>query len=774
MNISPNNPKSTPSYASRTAEACKAALFFILVLGVFFYPAVLQNKLIYSGDLTGSDLLELNIPRRVLTSNAVRDGEIPLWEPKLGCGLPLLAEGQSAPFYPTTIPLYLTFSITRASNLNILSTLLIALLGSYALIRAYKIHSLPAVLGAVSFGLGGIFIFRLKHLNLIQVIAWLPWSLFALRCWWLTGRRGYLPLFILSGVMQILAGHPHACYICWLTCYIYGLVLYWEQPRQPNTGRTWYHLLGIMLISSAAAILLCSIQLLPTWELTKISTRSAAVSWDELRVYPLKIKHFLTLIYPFYFGSPADGSFNRDINNEGLFWDNAVYFGVIPFLTAATAVLWPVPKRKLYPVLGLTLLFAWSALGPSGGIYWLFWKLCPLFNLFRFPSRLLIPAVCFAGIAAAWGCQCLYDCLCRRGGRRTASAVCVILIALTLAELFNANRLYQCYLPSSWENAPAPLALLGSRERVFAPTYIFTWDKILGHRGWYRNEDRVCHNINTMAPDLAAIWGVDCPSDRIVFDGGNELWHYFDVQAWQFSNIGSSFETNNGELQSFDIFPGLIPWLRLQSISHVVSFVPLRNPGTNPGIAGAVVFRDPQHPELPPLYIYALRSPQPKARLISPELTEELPEYAKFIRDNYPSYQAGSLYEPSEGGCSPIGTAAIQHEGHNSLTISTECSRDSFLIVSNTYHPNWRISIDDSPPVPVTRVNYAFQGAPVPAGRHQITLRFTSPAFDLGWKISAAVLLFLLAACGRIIFKPGAAAVPQTDASERSKSDLSR
>ncbi|MDO5295659.1 MAG: YfhO family protein [bacterium] len=743
-NNSQNNIIPAVPISSWFSEAWKASLFFAVTLALFFYPAVLQNRLIYSGDLTGSDLLELNIPRRILAAEAVRDGELPLWEPKLGNGLPLLAEGQAALFYPTTVPLCLAFSHTQASNLNILLTLLTALLGSYALHRAYGLRTVPALLGSLAFGLGGIFIFRLKHLNMIQVMAWLPWSFLALRAYWLTSRHRYLILLILSWALQLLAGHPHVCYICWLASFLYGAALCWEQPRQPHTRYTWYHFLGIMAASITAVVLLCSVQLLPTWELTKIASRSGTVSWSDLRVFPFKFAHFLRLLDPFCFGSPAAGDFNRNVNSEGLFWENAPYLGIIPLLFALAAGPLAKAKRTVCPVVVLAIFFAWSALGPSGGLYWFSWKFLPFFNLFRFPSRMLIPASCCAGILAAWGCQYLDNYLRSRYSQRTASITGIILITLTLADLFNTNRLYQSYLPSAWEQPPAALSLLRHKQRLYAPTYILTWEQIIEHRGWYRNEERICYALNTLAPDLAAIWGVHCPSDRIIFDGGNELWHYYDTQSWQFSNICSSFANKDGAIVSFDIFPGLMPYLRLQSISHVLSFIPLRHPRHIPGIGGAIIYTDKEHPELPPLYIYALRDPLPRVRLVAPDLTAELPEFARFIRDNYPSYREGSLYEPSIGNNPSIGSANILHEGHNYLTIATECGRDSFLIVSNTYHPNWSASIDDAPAVPITRVNYAFQGTPIPAGKHLITLRFHSPAFEMGWKISAATLAVLL------------------------------
>ncbi len=749
-----NNPSAAETNCSHWySEACIITILFTIVLSIFFYPAVWQNKLIYSGDLTGSDLLELNIPRRALAAAAVRDGEIPLWEPKLGSGICLLAEGQSAPFYPTTLPLYLTLTLTQATNISILSTLLFAMLGSYALSRSYSINPIAACFGALAFGLGGIFIFRLKHLNMIQAIAWLPWSLFALRTYWLTERRKFLIVLGASWILQILAGHPHACYICWLTSYIYALGLYWEQRRQPHSRRTWYHLLGVMLAVSSISVLLCSVQLLPTWELTKYSTRSGSISWDNLHLFPFKFKHLTTLINPFYFGSPATGSYFRDIGREGIFWENTPYFGILPLILSLAAVLRSDSKRKIYPLAVLTLFFLWSALGPSWGVYCFFWKLCPFFNLFRFPARMLIPAICFAAILAAWGLHHLCGYLHAKYNKRTAVFIGLLFLFLTAADLFRINRLYQSFLPADWQEPPAALRMLSDKMRIYAPTYIYTWELVNQRRGWLNNEDKICFSLNSFAPDLAAVWGIDCPSDRIVFDGGNELWHYFDGQAWQLSNINSSIQPEaNGEA-SFDIYPGLVPWLRLQSISHIVSFLPIRQAGANPAVAKIVIYKDPQDSSLPPLYIYALRDPLPKTRLIDPHLTLELPEFAQFIRDNYPTYQAGSLYEPNIGSNPSIGTADILHEGHNYLTISTECSRDSFLIVSNTYHPNWRISIDDSPPVPVTRVNYAFQGAPIPAGRHRVTLRFASPAFDLGWKISAATLLALLALWGWSSFR---------------------
>jgi len=76
-------------------------LFFIALL--FFLPYLSSNKIPYEGDLTGSDLTELNLPYRFLAKEALRQGHVPLWTNAFADGFPLLAEGQAGVFYPLNI-----------------------------------------------------------------------------------------------------------------------------------------------------------------------------------------------------------------------------------------------------------------------------------------------------------------------------------------------------------------------------------------------------------------------------------------------------------------------------------------------------------------------------------------------------------------------------------------------------------------------------------------------------------------------------------------------
>ncbi|MCA9791403.1 MAG: hypothetical protein KC910_06395, partial [Candidatus Eremiobacteraeota bacterium] len=200
-------------------EFALANLAALALVSFFFFPAFL-GKIVYSGDLTGSDLFDLNLPRRVLVADAYRHGHLPHWTPLLGNGFPLLAEGQSGPFYPVNL-VYLLFSPGPATNLAIMATVWLALVGTYLLARRHGLEPQAAGLAAIAFGLGPTFLIRLKHLNMIEVAAWLPISLWCIESWLEDRRPRWLLAIAAVWAMQLLAGHPHMTCICLLTCLLY-------------------------------------------------------------------------------------------------------------------------------------------------------------------------------------------------------------------------------------------------------------------------------------------------------------------------------------------------------------------------------------------------------------------------------------------------------------------------------------------------------------------------------------------------------------------------
>ncbi|MDO5296800.1 MAG: hypothetical protein Q4F00_09230 [bacterium] len=413
-------------YSHSRRELLWAAPAGLLLLILVFGPYLFTNSLIYSGDFGSSYLLELNIPRRVLAAQALRSGELPLWEPKLSNGLPLLAEGQAAVFNPFSVSAYLLLPPTLATNICTIITLFIAWIGMYGLIRTFGLHPLAAFMGAVAYSLGGVFLFHLHHLNLSHSIAYLPLLLALLRGYAhsLRYKRSAKPWLIGLGavlVLQILTGHPHMTYLSWMAAAIFVISSLWGENRcafeanldseasdPPEQRRNSLQIIvtacGQLLAVGIVSLLLCSVQLLPTFELSQLSSRSQPYTWEALKDSPFTLKDLRYLVQPYCFGNPAEGTYQRTNLNQGVFWENNAYIGFIP-LALALLTLIDCRQRHISWLWSLAIFFLGAAFGPQGYIYWIFWKLCPGFNLFRCPSRFLFVFSLILTLLSAFGCQ---------------------------------------------------------------------------------------------------------------------------------------------------------------------------------------------------------------------------------------------------------------------------------------------------------------------------------------------------------------------------------
>ncbi len=723
-------------------EALLVSCLFLIVLAVFFAPALFQDKLIYSGDFGSSDLLELNAPRRILAVQALRQGEIPLWEPRLSNGLPLLAEGQAGIFYPLSLPFYALFAPTLATNLTILGALFIAMLGSYWLARRYELQPLPSLLAALAYGLGGILIFRLRHVNMVQVIAWLPFNLAMLRAYWQTAKLRFLIGQILVMTCQILIGHPHLTYICWLTTYLYAILLCFEPgTSNPGTARlSWWKLMLHLVLGTILALILCAVQLLPTMELTSLTSRSQPYSWADLKDYPFQPNDLKRMLYPYSDGNPALGTYVRASEKEGVFWETTAYIGVLPLALALLSL--PLIRRQIHVSMlwGLSCFFLIVSFGPQGYLYWLFWKLCPGYNLFRCPSRFLVPFCAFLAILAAIGCQRLYDMLARRQ-RKTAQIAVLAILIITLADLFHVSSQYHALVPSSWSEKPGSIAMLGANPgRVYTPTYCLSWQDLIGKEGWRNVTPRIAGHRALLNPDLAAIWDVQQHSDSNVLDGGLAIAPYRHLQMFQIQTLLSTLDENF----SIELSPLVLEGLRHQGVTHLLTYLPPRGAKRNPMISEVKIYQDPAG-NAPPLYICAIKDVLPKARLVA-HMSQTPPPYMQAMLKMF-SISGTTLCEPDLPQ-EYVGSVEIVKETNNTLTLDCQSDCEAALVIANTYHPGWRARIDDTPEIPVLKVNHAYQGIPLPAGHHRVTLRFHSPAFTLGWRVSLGTLLFALIGLG--------------------------
>jgi len=75
--------------------------------------------------------------------------------------------------------------------------------------------------------------------------------------------------------------------------------------------------------------------------------------------------------------------------------------------------------------------------------------------------------------------------------------------------------------------------------------------------------------------------------------------------------------------------------------------------------------------------------------------------------------------------------------------LTAEVSQRGWLVISQTWHEGWRADMDGTP-VPIIQANGAHSAIAVPAGRHEITLRYHTPRFAVGATVSAIAWLAAL------------------------------
>ena len=210
-------------------------LAFTILAGLtvlFFWKIALTNQV-----LAGLDVFAYFYPYRDFASEAVRAGRLPLWNPYLFMGAPLLANSQAAVLYPLHWPLA-WLSTPKQVAWSIALHVWLAGGGTYLFVRlALRFRRLSAFLGAAIFALGGFLGAQVEHLNQLNASAWLPWVLICLEGAFAQGRRRWLAILGGGAIvgLALLAGHTQAAYIVLFGAGFYVLVRGWWDP----SGSKW-------------------------------------------------------------------------------------------------------------------------------------------------------------------------------------------------------------------------------------------------------------------------------------------------------------------------------------------------------------------------------------------------------------------------------------------------------------------------------------------------------------------------------------------------------
>ncbi|MCZ7540482.1 MAG: YfhO family protein [Anaerolineae bacterium] len=278
-------------------------------------------------------------PWREFAFAELRAGRLPAWNPYLGAGAPLLANYQTAIFYPPNW-LMLALPGPLAMSLLALAHVLWAALGMWRLAGALGLTLFGRGISALSYALGGYLIARLGSFPTHDAAAWLPWVIWlAHRAITRRGWRDAGGLALAVGLL-LLAGHAQTAWYGLLGAGAYAL---WADRRDSWRLRARGLILAGLGVALGAGI--AAVQLIPTAEYLRLSDRSGGLGYAALTNLSYHPARLLTLLMPHFFGTPADGG----VFTEGIFFEDAAYLGVIPLIAAGAALVAWLFKRAAPP-----------------------------------------------------------------------------------------------------------------------------------------------------------------------------------------------------------------------------------------------------------------------------------------------------------------------------------------------------------------------------------------------------------------------------------------
>ena len=233
-----------------------------------------------------ADMVLQNFGWKELIKSTLLQGQLPLWNPYVFTGMPLLAAGQGAALYP---PAALLFTLLPIAQAYVWFTALHLLLGglfTYLYLRIIGAGRWGALLAAAAFSLSGFLVVSFQWPQMVGAAVWLP---FLLACLEQVFRRAErrppvsrqeawsqwlgMPFWTIAGAigigLQFLAGHLEISFYILFMLLAYAVVrlglmtreqgLRWDVAKAAGAA-------GLMMGLGAA---LAGAQLAPFFELVQ-------------------------------------------------------------------------------------------------------------------------------------------------------------------------------------------------------------------------------------------------------------------------------------------------------------------------------------------------------------------------------------------------------------------------------------------------------------------------------------------------------------------------
>ncbi|MGE4608814.1 MAG: hypothetical protein AAEJ52_18935 [Myxococcota bacterium] len=728
-----------------------------------------------SGLQNPGDLINYFFPLKALAAARLAAGELPLWNPHICSGVPLLATLQLAVFYPGS---WLAVVLPAEWAIPIVSSIECVLAGWFTalLFRAWGYRLLSAGLGGVLFVFACVLGQSFWPAE-VSALVWMPWLLLCVEKLIARFRWGWWIGLVAGTALSWLAGFPQfAVYALYLIAPYTALRLF--QHSDASASRGW---VAVALLSGIALGLgVAAIQLLPTLELIGESQRggplaSSEVEYLRMARLPIVLRNALN-------PDPKLLSFD--------FGTSMGYLGTatLVWIAAGLAAGFRNPLTWLLAAAAVTAaLLSDGPDGFAGGLFRIYASL-PTGDMFRTPERLRVIAF-FCAIAIAMRGLDSCDASLPAGPRRwiilgAAAACTLVLIALGSIGI-------------AWR-ATAALVLLGALalgHRHAAPIaragvvvlVLFDLASATGPHGslrsfpaeWSRTRHALGHAVSDLAPASASDnetnrreWIGDSRTGLRIrplllvpaSESGYRISCYEPLVPSSWARLAAATDSVDFTLENLD--PDR--YATIFDVTSVSEIVRLRR--ADPDIALSELItelasdRSAYHRgDRPrtglPKDVFAERTANedalPRAYLIDRHEVRSPADTLDALVENRFDPHTTVLIDrepgvPAARNARPAKAVRITHYAPERVEIeltndgAEPIRRDRWLVLTDTDFPGWLASIDGEA-TPIYRANGLYRAVRVPVGARRASFTYAPRSLRIGSWVSAVSLAALIA-----------------------------
>ncbi|MEE8572120.1 MAG: YfhO family protein [Gemmatimonadota bacterium] len=741
------------------------------VLALIFYREfILDGSLMLYGD----DMVNEGFQLRSFGVDEIRSGRgFPLWNPFVYGGQPYLAILPGPVFYPTSL-LYLVMPLFRAIGWTFVLHTFLSAVFAYLAGRSIGLDRVPAAVSGLAFMFTGFVVSTLYggHDGRMFAMVLIPLAFTLLERGLASGRVAWFLGLGLVVALQIFTPHIQLMYYSSLALTLYAMMRVGQRARAGGGVRMALPLAGKWALAFLVAGLVGAVQLLPTVHILDVAVRGGAgeSGYVFASSWALPLQEITALILPDLIGSLGSywGSNPFKLHTE--------YLGAVPVGLAIIALTGFRRDNRIVPLAVTALVCVLFALGSATPVHRLTYYVLPFVKQFRAPSMMLGPAALMVALLAGLGWQHVLDA--RRGDRELALAwiaglagpLLLLAFAAALAPDGLLRWVRTAWYPVGWTRAAAVspadalrgngwFVLIGiggalgiawavSRRRMAEWSVAFIL-LVLVADGW-RVNDRYLRTVDpeTVFPSDPVIEHLLAelhPGERAFPPPGLTSYGPSELSV---HGIPSVTGIQKFRLEWYERFTGGLGLQNLGSMAALelldVGFV----------VAGAGVTAD----EL------SLEAEGPRGsayRVLSDVPHAFFPRRVEAITDTADALRRVLAADPLdlavvEGDVAPAageGLARIRSYTPNEIVLDVEATHGGLLFLSEVYYPAWEARVDGEM-VDVVRTNVAFRGLVVPSGAHEVSMRYSSAEFTLGFAVSGVtatvvVVWLLLLSFGR-------------------------